>query len=56
MHSCPFVGLARIIYTVYIRYFGQGNHQIYSHIRQMLFTVLANPTLVALCKRPSFLH
>ena len=33
------------IYTVYIRYFGQGNHQIYGHIR-CIYTVLANPTYV----------
>jgi len=31
------------IYTVYIRYFRQGNHQIYGNIRCM-YTVLANPT------------
>ena len=30
------------IYTVYIRYFWQGKHQIYGHIRCM-YTVLANP-------------
>jgi hypothetical protein len=34
------------MYTVYIRYFWQGNHQIYGHIRRT-FTVLANPTLAA---------
>ena len=34
------------IYTVYIRYFWQGNHQIYGHIR-CIYTVLANPTYVA---------
>jgi len=28
--------------TVYIRYFLQGNHQIYGHIR-CIYTVLANP-------------
>ena len=33
------------IYTVYIRYFWQGNHQIYGHIR-CIYTVLANPTNV----------
>jgi len=33
------------IYTVYIRYFWQGNHQIYGHIR-CIYTVLANPTHV----------
>ena len=33
------LGLAR---TVYVRYFWQGNHQIYSHIR-CIYTVLANP-------------
>jgi len=35
------------IYTVYIRYFWQGNHQIYGHIR-CIYTVLANPTYVCL--------
>ena len=30
------------IYTAYIRYFWQGNHQIYGHIR-CIYTVLANP-------------
>jgi len=30
------------IYTVNIRYFWQGNHQIYGHIR-CIYTVLANP-------------
>jgi len=33
------------IYTVHIRYFWQGNHQIYGHIR-CIYTVLANPTHV----------
>jgi len=39
-----YAGLARTIYiyTVYIRYFWQGNHQIYGHIR-CIYTVLANP-------------
>ena len=31
------------IYTVCIRYFWQGNHQIYGHIR-CIYTVLASPT------------
>ena len=31
------------IFTVYIRYFWQGNHQIYGHIR-CIYAVLANPT------------
>ena len=31
------------IYTVYIRYFWQGKHQIYGHIR-CIYTVLANPS------------
>jgi len=35
------------IYTVYIRYFWQGNHQIYGHI-QCIYTVLANPMHVCL--------
>jgi len=30
------------IYTVYIRYFWQGNHQMYGYIR-CIYTVLANP-------------
>jgi hypothetical protein len=30
-------------YTVYVRYFWQGNHQIYGHIR-CTYTVLAKPT------------
>jgi hypothetical protein len=38
---------------VYIRYFWQGNHQIYGHIRCM-YTVLANPTYVA-CNKPALL-
>ena len=33
------------IYTVYIQYFWQGNHQIYGHIR-CIYTVLANCTHV----------
>jgi hypothetical protein len=33
------------IYTVYIRYSWQGNHQIYGYIRCM-YTFLANPSLV----------
>jgi hypothetical protein len=34
------------IYTVLVRYFWQGNHQIYGHIRYV-YTVLANPALGA---------
>ena len=34
------------IYTVCIRYFWQGNHHIYGHIR-CIYTVLANPMYVA---------
>ena len=30
-------------YTVHVRFFWQGDHQIYGHVRCM-FTVLANPT------------
>ena len=30
------------VYTVYIRYFWQGNHRIYGHT-QRVYTVLANP-------------
>ena len=36
------------IYTVYIRYIWQGNHQIYGHIR-CIYTVLANPNYVTFC-------
>jgi len=40
-------GMVRVgqnhIYTVYIRYFWQGNHQIFGHIR-CIYMVLANPT------------
>jgi len=34
---------------VYIRYFWQGNHQIYGHIR-CIYTVLANPIYTPLCE------
>ena len=44
-HTCR-VGQNHI-YTVYMRYFWQGNHQIYGHIR-CIYTVLANPTHLAL--------
>jgi hypothetical protein len=50
---CPRFGMNRAslirrvgqnhIYTVYLRYFWQGNHQIYGHIR-CIYMVLANPT------------
>jgi hypothetical protein len=40
------VGLARTMYTVYIRYFWQGNHQVYGHIR-CEYMVLASPRYVA---------
>jgi hypothetical protein len=44
-HACEL--MSRVgqnhIYTVYIRYFWQGNHQIYGHTR-CIYTVLANPT------------
>jgi hypothetical protein len=33
------------IYTVYIRYFWQENHQIYGRIR-CIYTILANPSYV----------
>jgi len=42
-HTCR-VGQNHI-YTVYIRYFWQVNHQIYGHIR-CVYTVMANPTHV----------
>ena len=43
-----YVGLARAIYlyTVYMRFFWQENHQIYGHIRY-ISKVLANPTHLA---------
>jgi len=37
------------IYTVHIRYFWQGNHQIYGHIR-CIYTVLANPNYMVIYK------
>jgi len=37
------------MYTVYIRYFWQGNHRIYNHIR-CIFTALANPTYSSYCQ------
>ena len=43
LHMCRFG--QNPIYTVYIRYFWQGNHRIYGHIR-CIYTVLANPTYV----------
>jgi hypothetical protein len=36
------------IYTVYIRYFWQGNHQIYGHIR-CIYLVLVNPMYIVYC-------
>ena len=39
------------IYTVYIRSFWQGNHQVYGHIR-CIYTVLANPTYMQ-CSLPN---
>ena len=45
-----YLGWARTIYlylyTVYIRYFKQGNHHTYGHIRHV-YTVLANPNYIA---------
>ena len=35
-----------VIYGVYVRYFWQGNHQVYGHIRRRC-TVLANPITYA---------
>jgi len=43
------------IYTVYIRYFWQGNHQIYGHIR-CIYTVLANPMDEAWGRTQAFAH
>ena len=47
--SCTVTRMCRVsqnpIHTVYIRYFWQGDHQIYGHIRS-IYTVLANPTHV----------
>ena len=34
------------IYTIYIRYFWQGNHQIYGHIR-CIYTDLVNPSHIS---------
>ena len=35
-------------YTVNIQYFGQGNHQMYGHIRR-IHTILANTTHSPVC-------
>jgi len=43
------------MHTVCIRYFWQGNPQIYGHIR-CIYTVLANPTTVTKCNTPVFLR
>jgi hypothetical protein len=41
--KCPICRVGQNhIYTVYVRYFWQGNYQIYGHIR-CIYTVLANP-------------
>ena len=45
LHVIYRVGQNRI-YTVYIWYFWQGNHQIYGYIR-CIYTVLANPSHVS---------
>ena len=54
-YMCMFRVMFRVfqnhIYTVYIRYFWQENHQLYGHIQSM-FIVLANPMYVALGFRP----
>ena len=39
-------------YTVFVRYFWQGNHQIYVHIR-CIYTVLANPMCLLECEAKS---
>jgi len=43
------------IYTVYIRYFWQGNHRIYGHIR-CIYTVLANPRHYSIVESKAFLN
>jgi len=47
--GCQNIGMFSIgqyhLYTLYIRYFLQGFHQIYGHIRR-IYTVLANPRFV----------
>jgi len=40
IYIAVYVGQNRFVYTVYVWYLWQGNHQIYGHI----YTVLANPT------------
>ena len=42
------------IYMVYIRYFWQGNHQIYGHV-WCIYTVLANPDLFVYDVSPAWL-
>jgi len=52
MNVCACMYMCRVgqnhIYTVCIRYFWQGNHHIYGHIR-CIYTVLANPIYVCIC-------
>ena len=52
---CIYIGLARTIYiyiyTLYIRYFWLGNHQIYG-VYLRIYTVLANPTVFLAGKSP----
>ena len=48
----PLTRISRVgqnhIYMVYLRYFWQGNYQIYGHIR-CIYTVLANPAYMCVC-------
>jgi len=46
-NPCPHT-LHNHIYVVCIRYFWQGNHQTYGHVR-CIYTVLANPTSILFC-------
>jgi len=42
LYGCNISRVGQNPITVYIRYFWQGNHQMYGHIR-CIYTVLANP-------------
>jgi hypothetical protein len=51
-----YLGIDQIhIYTVYIRFFWQENHQIYGHIR-CIYMVLANPIHIIHVTKRSLIH
>jgi len=63
LHKCTTLSFVHIIrrvgqnniYTVYIQYVWQGNHQIYGHIR-CIYMVLANPNHTSFCAHGHHTH